>query len=57
MKALAIICVVVAILALVVGIYSRLTLRPISTIEAKAFLQFAQTCLLLAIVFLLMGKK
>jgi len=57
MKILAVICLIVAILSLAVGIYSRITLKPINSIEAKAFLQFTQVCLLMAITFLVMGKK
>ncbi|MBN3038755.1 MAG: hypothetical protein JW869_04980 [Candidatus Omnitrophica bacterium] len=43
-------------ISLVVGIISRMTLKPIgpSSIEAQAFLQFTNTCLLLAIALTLL---
>ncbi len=41
--------IVVAAVSLIVGIISRLIVKPILGIEAQAFLQFTQTCLLFAI--------
>jgi hypothetical protein len=50
MKSIINIALVVAVISLIVGIFSRLTLTPIGPgIEAQAFLQFANTCLLAAI--------
>jgi len=57
MKQIAIISVIVAVVSLVVGIISRLTLRPINGIEAQAFLRLSQTLLLLAIALVLLEKK
>jgi hypothetical protein len=41
--------IIVAAIVLIIGIISRLMIRPILGIEAQAFLQFAQTLLLFAI--------
>ena len=41
--------IVVAAISLIVGVISRLMVKPIIGIEAQAFLQFAQACLLFAI--------
>jgi hypothetical protein len=41
--------IVVAAVSLVVGLISRLMVQPILGIEAQAFLQFTQACLLFAI--------
>jgi len=41
--------IVVAAVSLIVGIISRLIVKPIMGIEAQAFLQFTQACLLFAI--------
>jgi hypothetical protein len=50
MKAIINIALVVAGISLVVGIVSRITLTPVGPgIEAQAFLQFTNTCLLAAI--------
>ena len=40
--------IVVAAISLIVGVISRLIVKPIIGIEAQAFLQFTQTCLLFA---------
>ncbi len=53
-KAIAIICdllIIVAAIVLIVGIISRLMVKPIVGIEAQAFLQFTQALLLFAIAF------
>jgi len=61
MKALANLAVVVATVCLVVGIASRLMLKPIPLgpggLEARALIAFANTCLLYAIVLILLQKK
>ncbi len=48
-------------LSLVIGVVSRLTVKPIPLsghgLEAQAFLQFTNTCLLAAIAFMLIDKK
>jgi hypothetical protein len=50
MKAIAYIAIIVGAISLVVGIISRITLTPVGPgIEAQAFLQFTNTCLLAAI--------
>ena len=42
--------VIVAVISLILGIISRLMVKPLFFgIEAQAFLQFTQTCLLFAI--------
>ncbi|NIO49839.1 MAG: hypothetical protein GTN73_10455 [Candidatus Aminicenantes bacterium] len=41
--------IVVAVISIIVGIISRILLKPFFGIEAQAFLQFTQTCLLFAI--------
>jgi len=41
--------IVVAAVSLVLGIISRLIVKPFFEIEAQAFLQFTQTCLLFAV--------
>ncbi len=41
--------IIVAAVSLVLGIISRLLMKPFLAIEAQAFLQFTQTCLLFAI--------
>jgi len=41
--------IVVAAVSLIVGVISRLIVKPILGIEAQAFLQFTQACLLFAI--------
>jgi len=41
--------IVVAVISLIVGVISRLIVKPILGIEAQAFLQFTQACLLFAI--------
>jgi len=53
MKVIAYIAIIIAAISLVVGIVSRLTLQPIGPmrIQAQAFLQFANTSLLVAITF------
>lgn len=45
-------CIILAVIALILGIVSRLTLIPFF-VEAQAYLQFAQFCFLAAITFLL----
>lgn len=53
-KAIAIICdllIIVAAVVLIIGIISRLMVKPIMGIEAQAFLQFTQTLLLFAVAF------
>jgi len=60
MKNLAVASVVIGIISLVVGIYSRLILEPVYGLEARAFLGFAGVCLLLTIALAtlnLFGKK
>lgn len=45
-------CIIVGLISLILGVVSRLTLRPFY-VEAQAYLQFAQFCFLAAITFLL----
>ena len=58
MKTIAYVAVVVAGISLITGIISRWTLTPITLVpgglEAQAFLTFANTCLLIAITFILL---
>lgn len=53
MRKIADIVIVVAVISIVVGIISRLTMQPVSGIFASAIVNFAQACLLLAIALLL----
>ncbi len=41
--------IIVAVISLIVGVISRLMVKPILGIDAQAFLQFTQACLLFAI--------
>jgi len=53
-KTIAIICdllIIVAAIILIIGVISRLMVKPIMGIEAQAFLQFTQTLLLFAVAF------
>ena len=53
-KTIAIICdllIIVAAIVLIIGVISRLMVKPIMGIEAQAFLQFTQTLLLFAVAF------
>jgi hypothetical protein len=43
--------IIVAAIVLIIGIVSRLMVKPIMGIEAQAFLQFTQALLLFAIAF------
>lgn len=43
--------IIVAAIVLIIGIISRLMVKPIMGIEAQAFLQFTQALLLFAIAF------
>ncbi|HEX9780864.1 MAG TPA: hypothetical protein VGB20_06600 [bacterium] len=45
--------VIIGLVSMLVGIYSRWTVIPIRGIEAHAFLQFSQTCFLFAIAVFL----
>jgi len=56
MKKAADFAILVAVISLVVGIFSRWTLRPISGIFASAFLEFSGVCLLLGIALILREK-
>lgn len=61
MKKAANLAMALAGISLVIGIISRVMVKPIPSmnygLEAEAFLMFTQTCLLAAIAFLLMEKK
>lgn len=53
-KTIATICdllIIVAAIVLVIGVISRLMVKPIMGIEAQAFLQFTQALLLFAVAF------
>jgi hypothetical protein len=60
MKAMVNIALVVAAVSLILGIISRFTVIPVQIgktgIEAQAFLQFTNTCLLAAIALILKKK-
>ncbi len=49
MKKICEILIIVAVISLVLGVISRLMVEPFFGIEAQAFLQFTQACLLFAI--------
>lgn len=64
MKTLAYVAIVVALVSLIIGVISRLTMTPIAIVptgalSAEIFLTFTNTCLLLAIAISLveMAKK
>jgi hypothetical protein len=48
--------IVIAVISIIVGIISRLTVKPIGGIFASAFLEFSAVCLLLAITLLMKEK-
>ena len=51
-KTIALICdlfIIVAAIVLIVGVISRLMVKPVMGIEAQAFMQFTQTLLLFAV--------
>lgn len=58
MKTIAYIFIVVAAVSLIVGLVSRLTLTPVSIVPggatARSFLEFTNTCLLIAVTFILL---
>jgi len=59
MKGMVNVLLVLAVISLVVGIISRLTMVPVpippkGAIEAEAFLAFTNTCLLIAITLILL---
>ncbi len=58
MKTIAYIAIAVAAISLVAGIISRYTVTPVPIvqggIEAHAFLAFTNTCLLIAVTFILL---
>ena len=59
MKKVAYVAIVVAAISLIAGIISRWTLTPIAlaqgSLEAGVLLSFTNTCLLIAITFILLG--
>jgi len=56
MKKAADLVIGIAVISAVIGIISRLMMKPISGIFASAFLDFAGVCLLLAIALVLREK-
>lgn len=56
MKKLGDAAVAAAIVCIIIGVVSRVTMRPIQGVMAGAFLQFAGVCLLLAIALFLREK-
>jgi len=52
MKSIIKISITVGLISMIMGIISRLSMKPFF-VEAEAFLQFSQFCLLVAITFLL----
>ena len=56
MKKVADLVLGVAVISAVVGIISRLTMKPVSGVFAGAFLEFSGVCLLLAIALLIREK-
>lgn len=58
MKILAYVVIVIAVISLIVGIVSKLTMTPVAFLpgglEAQAFLVFTNTCLLIAITLILL---
>ncbi len=53
MKTIVNISLIIAAISLIVGIISRITIAPVGPmqIEAQAFLEFTNTCLLVALTF------
>jgi len=56
MKKVADMVIGIAVISAVVGIISRLMVKPVSGIFASAFLEFAGVCLLLAIALIVREK-
>lgn len=56
MKKVADVVIIIAVVGVIVGIVSRLTMQPIAGVFARAFLEFSGVCLLLAIALLLREK-
>ena len=56
MKKVADLAIGVAVVSAIIGIMSRLTIKPIAGIFAGAFLEFSAVCLLLAIALLVREK-
>ncbi len=48
--------IAVGVISLIIGIISRLTMKPIAGLFANAMLEFAGVCLLLAIALLIREK-
>jgi hypothetical protein len=57
MRTLAWILIIIAIIATIVGVISRIIFAPILGLTSRAFLQGAGLLLLYAITFLLLEKK
>ena len=62
MKKAAYITLTLALISLILGIISRVTLIPIplvagSGLQANAFLRFTDTCLLFTVILILLEKK
>jgi hypothetical protein len=56
MKRLADLAVGLAIISIVVGVISRLSMRPVSGLLGSAFLEFSAVCLLFAIALYTRAK-
>ena len=56
MKKAADLVIGIAVISAIVGIMSRLTVKPVAGIFASAFLEFSAVCLLLAIALLVREK-
>jgi hypothetical protein len=57
MKNLANVAIVLAAISLLVGIISRLSLKPIAGLEGRAFIGFTAICLLFAIALSVLKEK
>ena len=56
MKKVADAVIIIGVISIIVGIISRITMRPVSGVFANAFLGFSGVCFLLAIALILREK-
>ena len=56
MKKAADLAILIAVISAIIGILSRLAVKPVAGIFASAFLEFSAVCLLIAIALLVREK-
>ncbi len=57
MKSIANLAIVIAAISLLLGVISRLSLKPIAGLESRAFIGFTAICLLFAIALSVRKEK